>query len=388
MRVLHIITGLTQGGAESALFRLITSKYNNPSVTHIVISMVDFGVYGKRMQDKNIEVYMLNMPRGIPSLKGLRKLWSLIRNIRPDIIQTWMYHSDLIGGVIARLAGYNNVVWGIVNFNLDPSVAGRSTRWTAKLCALLSDIIPRRIISCSQKAITSHQEIGYSKKKFVNIPLGYDLAEFYYDGIAAAALRKAWGITDGTPVIGCVARWDHQKDHQNLLRAFGMISSEFPEVVCVLVGPWMDDQNEDLVALVNKINGAENKIILAGRVDSIPNAMSALDLHILPSLGEAFPNVVAEAMACETPCIVTDVGDAAAIVNNTGWVVPPANSAALADKLRVALRNMYVKEDWQQRSIACRKRIEENYSMQRMIRSYKDLWDIVAEPGTKKLIND
>ena len=384
MRVLHIITGLTQGGAESALFRFITSKYNDVSVTHVVISMVDFGVYGKRMEDANIEVHMLNMPRGIPSLKGLRKLWSLIRRTRPDIIQTWMYHSDLVGGIIARLAGYNNVVWGIVNFNLDPSVAGKSTRWTAKLCAILSGIIPRKIISCSERAVTAHQQIGYSKKKFVTIPLGYDLAEFYYNSVAANALKKTWGISDNTPVIGCVARWDHQKDHQNLLRAFAMVSNEFPDVVCVLVGPWMDDQNHDLVALVNKTNGAENKIVLAGRVDSIPNAMSALDLHILPSLGEAFPNVVAEAMACETPCIVTDVGDAAAIVDKTGWVVPPANTEALADKLRIALADMKRKDEWKQRGVVCRRRIEENYSMQRMIGSYYDLWKVVALKQDKK----
>lgn len=385
MKVLHIITGLTQGGAESALFRLITSKYNDASVTHVVISMVDFGVYGKRLQDENIEVHMLNMPRGIPSLKGLHKLWLLIRSSRPDIIQTWMYHSDLVGGIIARLAGYNNVVWGIVNFNLDPSVAGRSTRWTAKLCAILSGIVARRIISCSERAVKAHEQIGYAKKKFVNIPLGYDLAEFYNNAVEADALKTSWGIPGNTPVVGCVARWDHQKDHQNLLYAFAMVSNEFPEVVCVLVGPWMDDQNQDLVELVNKINGVENKIILAGRVDSIPNAMSALDLHILPSLGEAFPNVVAEAMACETPCIVTDVGDAAAIVDNTGWVVPPADSTALANKLRIALNAMKTKEEWKQRGAACRRRIEENYSMQRMIRSYYDLWEVVAaKPGFKK----
>lgn len=378
MKILHIITGLTQGGAESALFRLITSKYNGGSVSHIVVSMVDFGVYGTRLQDVGIEVYMLQMPRGVPTLKGLYKLWSLIRTIKPDVIQTWMYHSDLVGGVIARLAGYKNVVWGIVSFNLNPNIAGRSTRWTAKLCAILSGFVPQKIISCSARAVIVHQLMGYSRSIFITIPLGYDLEEFKRSETARYQLRNLWGIGADAIILGCVARWDRQKDHRNLLQALSIIKGRFPMVHCVLAGPGMEKNNKELIDLINTINGVNHQIILAGRVQNIPDVMSAFDLHILPSLGEAFPNVVAEAMACETPCIVTDVGDAATIVDITGWVVPPGDSVALATVMMAALNEMENKEAWKQRTMDCRIRIDENYSISRMVNSYHNLWHLVT----------
>lgn len=377
MKVLHIITGLMQGGAERALFLLTTNNHNDNSVTHIVVSMVDFGVYGKRLQDAGIQVHMLQMPRGLLTFKGLYKLWSLIRKIKPDIIQTWMYHADLVGGFIARLAGYNNVIWGIVGFNLNPNVASRSTRLTAKICAMLSGFIPRKIISCSVKSVTAHQNMGYAREIFEIIPLGYDLEEFKRNESERYKLRKSWGIGLESIIVGCVARWHPQKDHRNLLQAISTIKDKF-SFHCVLAGPEMMENNKDLLDIINSISGLNHNIVLAGRVDSIPNVMSAFDLHILPSLGEAFPNVVAEAMACGTPCIVTDVGDAATIVGNTGWVVPSGNSVALANTMMTALNEMENKEKWKQRTMDCRTRIEENYTIERMVESYNNLWHLVA----------
>ena len=377
MKVLHIITGLAQGGAERALFLLITNNHNDNFVTHIVVSMVDFGVYGKRLQDAGIQVHMLQMPRGMLTFKGLYKLWSLIRKIKPDIIQTWMYHSDLVGGLIARLAGYNNVIWGIVGFNLNPNVASSSTRLTAKICAMLSGFIPRKIISCSAKSATVHQNMGYAREIFEIIPLGYDLKEFKRNESERYKLRKSYGIGLESIVVGCVARWNPQKDHRNLLQAISIIKDKF-SFHCVLAGPGMMENNKDLLDLINSISGLNHNIVLAGIVDSIPNVMSAFDLHILPSLGEAFPNVVAEAMACRTPCIVTDVGDAATIVGNTGWVVPFGNSVALANTMMTALNEMENKEKWKQRTMDCRTRIAENYTIERMVKSYNNLWHLVA----------
>jgi glycosyltransferase involved in cell wall biosynthesis len=384
MKILHIITGLFQGGAESALFRLTTTKFNEPSVTHIVVSMLDSGIYGQYFRDHGIEVYALNMKQGAISLQGLYKLWSLIRKVNPDIVQTWMYHSDLLGGIAARLAG-KRCVWGIVNFNLSPSIASRSTRWTAKACAILSNLIPTKIISCSAQAVLSHQAIGYSKKLFITIPLGYDLDEFKRNEKAGELLRKSWGLSSNTIVIGFLARWNVQKDHANMLRAFSILRSKYTNSFCVFAGPGMEESNADLKKIIDQTDGGNERLILAGRVNSIPEIMSAFDLHVLPSLGEAFPNVVAEAMACGTPCIVTDVGDAATIVDKIGWVVPPANSIALANAIDQAILLMDDKKLWDEKVDLSRKRIVENYSMSRMIDSYYDIWrSIIATRKHKK----
>lgn len=375
MKVLHIITGLKQGGAESVLFRLVT--YKTPKVVHRVVSMMDLGTYGERLRNAGITVDTLDMPQGKLTFKGVVKLWKMIREIKPDIVQTWMYHADLIGGLVARLAGCKNVFWGIVNFNLHPNVTGISTRFTAKACALLSNCIPQRIITCSVGAIQSHQAIGYSKNKFVTIPLGYDLQEFWPNKIAGENLRYSWSIGKNDVVIGCVARWDPQKDHHNLLQAFALIKEKWPMVRCVLAGPGMFYNNKDLTRLIFETNGDDNNISAVGLVDDIPAAMCAFDLHILSSLGEAFPNVVAEAMACETPCIVTDVGDAAFIVGETGWVVPPGNTKKLSMVINEALSAMKESVEWEERKADCRSRIIEKFSISRMADSYTQAWESV-----------
>jgi glycosyltransferase involved in cell wall biosynthesis len=314
------------------------------------------------------------MRMGLSALTGIIKLWKLIRKIQPNVIQTWMYHADFVGGVVARLAGNRNVFWGVVNFNLHSSVASISTRIAAKFCALLSTSVPKKIISCSVRAIDSHVEFGYSLSKFITIPLGYDLADFQRDESSREEIRNQWGIMTDATVIGCVGRWDPQKDHRNLLLAFSKLRMTNPDAICVLIGPGMDAGNFELAQLVVETKNKEGSIYTLGVTQNIPAAMSAFDIFVLSSLGEAFPNVVAEAMACKTPCIVTDVGDAAFIVGDTGWVVPPSNHEILASVIQEALQNLNEPHAWLQRQESCRKRIEDNFSIENMHKSYLQAW--------------
>lgn len=373
MKVVHIITGLNQGGAESALFRLITFN-KSKSIENIVISMTSEGVYASQLRDAGIIVHVLGMPRRMVTLKGIMLLWKILKQEKPDAVQTWMYHSDLIGGIVAKIAGVKKILWGVVNFNLSKDITPLSTRLTAKLCAWVSGFVPDIIVSCSERAIIVHRKLGYSEK-FKLIPLGFDIKEFLEDPAARINMRQKWNLAPNDIVIGCVARWDPQKDHKNLVQAFSLISKNHPDVKCVLVGPSMDKKNEELEILISAIYGNGNNIITAGVVAHISEAMNAFDIHILPSLGEAFPNVVAEAMACGIPCVVTDVGDASIIVADTGWVVPPADSTALALAMETAIIQMNNLASWQARKFASRKRILENYSMEKMVSQYTDIWN-------------
>ena len=376
MKVLHVITGLSQGGAESALFRLVTSQHSK--VKSVVVSMMDLGVYGHLLKKSGIEVHMLAMPRGKITISGLKKLWKLIKHLKPDVVQTWMYHADLIGGIIARLAGLKAIAWGIVNFNLNSDGASFSTRVAAKLCASLSGIVPTLIISCSERAVSSHVDVGYQKNKFIIIPLGYDLSLYNENQFSRKIIREKWGFSEEHIVLGCLARWDPQKDHRNLLIAIELLRDKYPFVKLVLAGPGIDQRNNELVTLIKQTNGDEDRIILGGLVDDVPSVMNAFDIHILSSMGEAFPNVVAEAMACCTPCVVTDVGDAAAIVGNTGWVAPPKNHVLLAEVIEKAIQEVSQTELWQLRRKASRERIVENYSMRQMNETYEKEWRIIS----------
>lgn len=372
MKVLHIITGLNQGGAESALFRLVKG-FQKSDVINIIVSLTDEGEYGKYLLAEEIEVFTLNMPRRRITLNGIIKLWRIIKQENPNVVQTWMYHSDLIGGIVAKIAGVNKIIWGIVHFNLSKDITPISTRFVAKLCALLSAIIPDRIVSCSESSIEVHRKFGYSNK-FIYVPLGFDLNLNFTPNKYRQDVRAQWNISDEDVVLGCVARWDPQKDHKNLIKAFSSVSIHYPEVKCVLIGPNMSPDNEELLAMINNIYGNGGNLFLSGQAENITSAMSALDIHILPSLGEAFPNVVAEAMGCGIPCVVTDVGDASSIVDITGWVVQPGNSEALAVAICKALELHKDPLLWQIRKDSCRNRIINNYSLNKMKSNYISVW--------------
>jgi glycosyltransferase involved in cell wall biosynthesis len=371
MNILHIITGLNDGGAEAVLFRLCThDQYNQ----HAVLSLMDEGKYGPLLRETGVTVHCLGMPRGMVNLSGLFKGWRLIRRLRPDVVQTWMYHADLLGGLVARLAGCRNVVWGIRHSNLEPGKSRSSTILVAKACARLSKWIPSRIVVCADKAVQVHADLGYATDKMTVIPNGYNLVRFRPDSDAGESLREAWGIAVQKPLIGMVARFDPQKDHGNLLAALGLLKERGVEYRCVFVGTGVDGANKTLTQLITAADLKEN-VQLLGRHNDIPAVMNALDLHVLSSsFGEAFPNVLAEAMACGTPCVTTDVGDAAFIVSDTGWIVPAKNPRLLANALESAIEERKDQLSWQRRQRAARKRIEMNFDLGTMIKSYHKQW--------------
>ena len=253
----------------------------------------------------------------------------------------------------------------------------------ARICANFSGWLPAAIICCSEQAARVHQGLGYQKSKFTVIPNGYDLSRFTVDESARNRLRAEWLITGKQILLGLVARWDSQKDHANLLRALAKLRAKDLNLQCVLVGTGVDPTNTPLVALIRELS-LNDSVILAGARDDIPAVMNALDLHVLPSAyGEAFPNVVAEAMACGTPCVVTDVGDAALIVGDTGWVVPAQDAAALAHGIEVALATLLAKGRASLGS-ACRWRIEQNFGLAKMVLKYSELWAVVSNSERSK----
>jgi glycosyltransferase involved in cell wall biosynthesis len=367
--ILHIITGLNDGGAEGALFRLCSA---DEAALHHVVSLSDSGKYGPLLEIRGIGVTCLGMPRGRLTLSGLWQLWCLIRNLRPDAIQTWMYHADLLGGVIARLAGQSNVSWGIRQSDIAGTGTARSTILVAKLCARLSRLVPRTIICCAKKAADVHATFGYDAGRMRVIPNGYDLSVFKPNPAAGVELRAGLGIDPYNPVIGFVARFDPLKGHDNLLQALSLLKARGHTPACLLVGTGMEPNNTALAAMVADL-GLKDQVYLLGRRNDIPTVMNALDLHVMSSYSEAFPNVLAEAMACGTPCVSTDVGDAAEILGETGWILPPCDTEALAVAMAQAL-DMHGSADWTTRQDACRAHICANFSIDKMVKFYHSAW--------------
>jgi glycosyltransferase involved in cell wall biosynthesis len=370
---MHIITDVDVGGAQMMLKRLIEAHQGHTNFQHSVISLKDLGKVGQQIQAKGVEVRAMEMRSPLDIPRALWQLVRLIRASRPEIVQTWLYHADLIGGLAARFAGVRQVIWG-VRCTAIPQRGLSMTRTVVTLCSRLSGFLPRVIVCCAESARATHADKGYDQKKMVVITNGYDLRQFSRDPMLRQKARTAFGFGDNDIVIGTVGRFDPLKDYRNFVRAAAMLAAQVERVKFLMVGPAMDLENRVLQRWIGESEFA-HKFLLAGERNDVPRCLAAMDVFCLSSSNEAFPNVVCEAMAMNLPCVVTDAGDAAQIISDTGTVVAPRDSAALAE----ALQNMLSKgaAEWSRLGELARHRIEENYSIQiasaRFEKLYKQL---------------
>lgn len=375
-RVLHIITGLGAGGAEMMLYKLL-SAMDRDRYAAMVISLTDEGSMASRIRSLGVPVHALGMKRGIPNpWIGLR-LVGMMRREKIQLVQCWMYHADLLGGLAARIAGVP-VIWGLRQSNLARELNRCTTLWTVKACARLSALVPCRIVCGSNAAWRAHVEQGYAASKMVLIPNGFDMDIFRPDKEARALARASLGLKDQeTPLIGLVARFDPQKDHANFIAAAGLLHMRMPEARFVMCGDGVVWSNSLLTEKIEAA-GIRNRFHLLGQRDDVPEILSALDVACSSSCGEGFANVIGEAMACCVPCVVTDVGDSAVVVGDTGRVVPARNPGALAAGL-YELLSMPV-EDRRRMGDAARRRIATNFSLSAVAARYASLYaEVLAQ---------
>ena len=373
MRIAHLINGLNVGGAEMMLQKLIGAAPTG-EVESLVISMLDVGPIGRLLQEEGVEGIALEMERGRPSLRALSQLVEVLRRFRPHVLQTWMYHANLMGAVAAPLARVSNLVWGLHHANLDPSYNKAGTLRVAKVGASLARFT-KAVVCCSEQTRVAHAAIGYPAGKMVVIPNGFDVTRFHPDAAARRHVRAELDVGIDAPLVGMVARYDPLKDLPNFVAASARLRERMPDVRFVLCGDGLQWDNPTLTSLINDA-GARSAYRLLGRRADVPSIMAALDVHVLSSAGEGFPNVLGEAMACGTPCVTTDVGDAAFIVGNTGRAVPPRDAEALAQGIAALLSDADGLKDLSRRA---RERVIELFSLDAVAARYYGLYESLCE---------
>lgn len=371
MKVLHLIPSLGIGGAERALVNLVTRLDCN-SFESVVVSMTEDMPLASVLDAAGIAYRTLGMSRGRIALGATRRLRRVLQNERPAVLQTWLYHADLLGLVAASsLAGAPVLSWNVRCSNMDLQQYRPLTRWVLALLARFSSR-PAAVIVNSEAGRLYHARLGYRPREWVLIPNGFDTQRFVPDKLARSAVRSEFGIASDAPLFGMIGRRDPQKDHRAFLDAAVHVRARLPHARFVLVGKNVPTLAADVAG-----RGLGDAVILSAQRDDMPRLMATLDINCLASaFGEGFPNVLGEAMSCGVPCVTTDVGDAANIVAGTGRVVPPRQPLALAAAMI---------ELWEEgrsarlvRGEAARARIVEHYSLNHVVARYAELYRKLA----------
>jgi glycosyltransferase involved in cell wall biosynthesis len=303
------------------LARLVTSL-DCERHRSVVVSMTGPGIVGPALASAGVELHALHMRRGVADLRGVMRLTRILRRVQPDILQTWLYHADLLGSLAQSLAPSCALFWNIrCTEMLDIDMVRKPLIWLSSWPAI--------VIVNSLAGRRFHEQLGYQPRRWEHIPNGCDASAFQFEADAREELRREFGIPDHAVTIGLPARYHPMKDHENFLAAAAKLLAVRPEAVFLLIGPGVDPSNRALGEMIYAHGIAEHVKLLGARGD-MARMYSALDIATLSSaFGEGSPNVLIEAMSCGIPCVATDCGDSRVILGPTGTVVPPRNAEAL-----------------------------------------------------------
>lgn len=330
------------------------------------------GVLSEKLDALGIDVEYLGMKQGkLPNPQVVFRMISITRQFTPDAIQGWMYHGNLAAWLVSRFSGRRvKLFWNIRQTLYDLACERRLTRWLIGLSRCLSSA-PDKIVYNSALSAHQHEAVGYPQRSRVVIPNGFNLQGFKPDESARDAVRREFSLDPAALLVIHVARYHPMKDHRNLLAAAKQVVEGVSGIKFLLVGHGVSKENEDLNCLCQD-TALQNAVILAEERFDLPQLMSAADIVVLSSAwGEGFPNVVGEAMACGTPCVVTDVGDSAWVVGECGRIVPPRDANALSKAIVALLLDDGLRKEL---GYKARQRIQDLFSIEKVSKSYLDLY--------------
>lgn len=339
-----------------------------------VFSLADIGETGTRIvRDLRIPVFSLKSESSGTTVSAAGRLLAHLRHGRPHIVQTWMYHANLMGGIAGRALG-KPVIWNIRRGSLVH--LKRRTLWVSHACSAVSSALPARIVCCSSDSLEQHAAAGYARARMTVIPNGFDLLHFRPDPALRRSLRDELGIGPETPLVGLVARFDPAKDHATFLRSAALIHARYPDARFLLCGKDVNSGNMRLTEWIHALELGDC-CLLSGLRDDVPRILAGLDVLVSSSACEGFPNVLGEAMACGVPCVATDVGDSGLVIGTTGRLVPPGDPEALATAcLELIEMSPHRRAELGR---AARLRIETHFGMRAVAAQYQKLYKEVFE---------
>jgi len=368
-KIVHVIIGLNVGGAELMLKRLVLHSQKTGKFQHIVISLTDNGVIGPDLQAQGIQVYSLGMTSTPSVPKTFLKLKKLLKELKPDVVQTWMYHADFLGGIAAKSVGVKNIVWGIRTTDVSQGPS-KQTVYLSKVCAKLSYYVPNSIVCAAHVSKNYHIGIGYDESKMMVIPNGFDIEALSSTREDGLNIRKEIGLTTDDIVIGSVGRFNPVKNQKLFIDVAANLVKDFPDLKFMLVGRDNDVENTELMSWITQ-HGLVDSFKLLGQRNDVPKCLKAMDIFCLHSKTEGFPNVVGEAILADTTCVAADVGDVGVLLDKES--IASSNDV---DGISHAIKNYLScsKSTLIEKADENKKNVIDKYSIKNVVNKFHELY--------------
>ena len=379
MKIVHIINSLKKGGAEGNLYRLCKfhkKKYKD-KVKIIIITLINNGFYESELKKIGISIYSLNFNEDNKSLdiiKKILKFRKLIKNQSPDIIQSWMYHANFLTLFIQKKF-YDKLFWNIRHSELNFKISKKLTIFLSIICGIFSKLIPKKIIYCSERSIKFHENNHfYFKNKSILIYNGCNEKNYYPSKYLRSSFKKKNKIKKTDIILGYAGRYAKQKNIPSLLYAFSKIKKNYDNIYLYMVGKNINFKNKELVKHIKNLK-IKNRLFLLNEQKSLLKFYNGIDLLILPSLSESFPNVIPESMLCSTPVLSTNAGCSKTIIGKYGFIIAKNSKQTISSKLdKVIKYYVYKKKEWALLKKNSRIQIKKNFSISNMANKYVQHW--------------
>lgn len=374
-RVMFVTTGLGLGGAETILY-LLASYLLKRGADCVVVTFDSGGYYGEKLEDLGIEVIRLvnwDLSRWRFIRSGLRvfsaiTLCRVLYKYRPDLVHTWLYPADIIGGLAAKLVGIP-AIWGIYTGVTEKKYYKTLTYMMLRLCVRLSTTVPSHIISCSAFARRTHSKLGYPAAAISFVPTGFHVPDELQTRNTGTVNSE---LSTREFKVGMLGRMSLEKDQGLLIRSVARAIERGYNIKLVLAGgDGVSKKNCNLTEVIEKY-GITSNVELLGVVENSNEFLSKLDLFALISRSEGFPTVVGEAMAAGLPCMVSDIGDSRILLGDKQQLVDVGSSEQITDRLEFWINSGKSKCD--EVGVRNIKRIRELFTLEKMFGRYESIY--------------
>ena len=379
MNILHIINSLRKGGAEGNLYRLckLHRKNYKQKINITIITLIDNGFYEEDLRKIGIKIFSLGIKKNTKLLEVIKKvvrLRKIIKRYNPDIIQSWMYHSNFFS-IFIQKKYHDKIFWNIRHSELNVKFSKKKTIFLSIICGLFSRLVPKKIIYCSDKSIEFHEnQHFYNKNKTILINNGYSDKTYYPSKNLRLNFKKKNDIKKNDIILGYAGRYAKQKNIKSLLLAFSKIIKHHDNVYLYMVGKDISFKNKELSNFVSKFK-IKNKVFFLNEQKNLLEFYNGIDLLVLTSHSESFPNVVAEAMLCATPVLSSNAGCSKKIINKYGFILSKNDYLSITRGLKKTMNIMISrKKKWKSLKKDVRLQIKKNFSTEKMANSYFENW--------------